>query len=142
MANSDGSQIALSDCDEICLMGQVHDVINRPLSTVPEAFRKQSPFTFLKSTHQSPLPKLWVPFSVEYFTYEKRLSSFLIWPKQMIQKKEDMAQAGFYYLGQSDIVYCFHCGISLHNWKPTDDPFVEHNKHSPKCPYLLMICTI
>ena len=42
------------------------------------------------------------------------------------QKAEDMAAAGFFYTGEDDIVTCFHCGNSLHQWRDDDEPIKEH----------------
>ncbi|XP_069135899.1 baculoviral IAP repeat-containing protein 3-like [Argopecten irradians] len=35
-----------------------------------------------------------------------------------------------------DTVRCFHCHTGLAKWDRDDDPWVEHARHSPECPYL------
>ena len=53
-----------------------------------------------------------------------------------------MIASGFYYTGCGDKVTCFHCGITLRNWKSLDDVDAEHKKHSPECKYLFMCCEV
>ena len=49
-----------------------------------------------------------------------------------------MAGAGFYYEPTgSDRAVCFHCGICLLFWEPTDEPWSEHERHSTCCPYVM-----
>lgn len=72
----------------------------------------------------------------EYSLEQTRLASFTGWPSQMKQKPEVLAQAGFFYLGQGDKVKCFFCGGILWDWDPEDEPFTEHAKWFPKCPWL------
>ena len=48
-----------------------------------------------------------------------------------------MADAGFYYLGDSDRVKCGYCNGGLKNWERYDDPWMEHAKWFPLCEYLL-----
>ena len=66
-----------------------------------------------------------------------RLTTFVDWPHNHPIRPWDLSSAGFYYLGSSDSVKCFKCGISLHNWDPEDTPWGEHLKWSPRCPMVL-----
>lgn len=66
-----------------------------------------------------------------------RLTTFVDWPHNHPIRPWDLSSAGFYYLGTSDSVKCFKCGISLHNWDPEDTPWGEHQKWSPRCPMVL-----
>lgn len=68
-----------------------------------------------------------------------RLATFSSWPAQMKQKPEVLAQAGLYYIGESDKVKCFHCDSLLYNWEPDDDPFVEHARWFPECQYIKLV---
>ncbi|SMR44022.1 unnamed protein product [Zymoseptoria tritici ST99CH_1A5] len=34
-----------------------------------------------------------------------------------------------------DGVTCMYCNLSLDGWEPKDDPFVEHKRREPACPY-------
>ena len=50
-----------------------------------------------------------------------------------------MAQAGFYHQpNQSgdDRAMCFTCNVCLVCWEPTDEPWSEHERHSPSCPFV------
>jgi hypothetical protein len=53
------------------------------------------------------------------------------------QTAEGLATAGFFHVGPEDNVRCFQCGGGLKNWKPTDDPWTEHARWFPRCPFLL-----
>ena len=50
---------------------------------------------------------------------------------------EELAEAGFYYTGESDRVHCFWCSLALDCWDPDDDPWRKHARFSPLCPWLL-----
>lgn len=65
-----------------------------------------------------------------------RISSFRNFPSYVHQSRESLAEAGFFYSGKDDVVYCFFCGQGLRSWEPCDDPWVEHASWSPKCVYL------
>lgn len=41
--------------------------------------------------------------------------------------------------GYRDKVRCFHCDGGLRNWDPEDEPWYEHAKWFPTCPYLLLV---
>ena len=72
----------------------------------------------------------------EYIYYEDRLRSFELWSNQIIPTKESLAKAGFWYTQIGDKVTCFCCGVSLYEWKPSDNPCLEHVKYSAQCIYL------
>ena len=74
----------------------------------------------------------------EYIFYEDRLNSYALWSDQIIPKKELLARAGFWYTKEGDKVTCFSCGISLLQWKPPDQPWIEHANYSNECAYLKM----
>ncbi|XP_047468595.1 baculoviral IAP repeat-containing protein 3-like [Penaeus chinensis] len=74
----------------------------------------------------------------EYSTIEKRLASFEKWPDYIEQKPQDLAEAGFYYKGVSDRVYCFYCNVGLCNWQKEDIPWNEHAMRMPSCPYVFI----
>jgi hypothetical protein len=72
--------------------------------------------------------------SVHFSSYEERLKSFgRYWPKQMAQIPEELAAAGFYYVGPGDKVNAFCCGVSIFQWNHYDNAWYEHRKHSPSC---------
>lgn len=69
-----------------------------------------------------------------------RLASFSLseWPheKKYINVKK-LAKSGLYFTGEKDVVACAFCNVQLHDWKPNDNPVLDHNKFSPKCPFLI-----
>lgn len=71
----------------------------------------------------------------EYSTIESRSRSFATW-NSTVQDSALLAQAGFYYLGVADEVRCFYCDGGLRNWLQNDDPWFEHTRWFPKCPFV------
>ena len=71
-----------------------------------------------------------------YATVESRLKSFNQWAPHLKQTPAMMAAAGFFYLGASDHVKCFHCDGGLRNWEPQDDPWLEHARWFPQCRFV------
>ncbi|CAM4611282.1 unnamed protein product [Leuciscus chuanchicus] len=68
---------------------------------------------------------------------EERLHTFVNWPSRITVRPDQLAKAGFYYVGRNDDVKCFCCDGGLRCWEPGDDPWVEHAKWFPRCEYLL-----
>ncbi|XP_069818939.1 baculoviral IAP repeat-containing protein 1-like [Dendropsophus ebraccatus] len=66
-----------------------------------------------------------------------RLESFKKWPTDSKGDPAAIARAGFYYTGRRDIVQCFSCAVCLGQWEESDDPWKEHTKWFPDCPFLL-----
>lgn len=75
--------------------------------------------------------------NMEFF--ENRLNSFDTYPKQMVPDKYQLARAGLYYTGKSDLCQCFSCHVKLSAWEPDDDAIKEHYKWSPNCTYIKMV---
>lgn len=78
----------------------------------------------------------------KYSTIGQRKASFNNenWPRNSIkQTPDELANAGFYYSGIGDVVYCHHCNCGLKNWKFDDDPINEHLKWFPNCSFIKMI---
>lgn len=48
-----------------------------------------------------------------------------------------LAEAGFYYVGPGDNVRCYYCDGGLKNWRPSDEPWIEHGRWFPRCPFLV-----
>ncbi|KAK3592208.1 hypothetical protein CHS0354_000218 [Potamilus streckersoni] len=80
--------------------------------------------------------------SPQYQAYSIRLSSFDRWSSDIRQSPEQVADAGFYYTGSAyyqglqDVVRCFACDGGLKNWDPEDEPWVEHARWFPQCPFV------
>uniref|UniRef100_A0AAV2ML68 RING-type E3 ubiquitin transferase n=1 Tax=Knipowitschia caucasica TaxID=637954 RepID=A0AAV2ML68_KNICA len=68
---------------------------------------------------------------------EARLQTFTDWPSASPVKPSDLAQAGLYYLGESDHVQCFCCNGNLARWAAGDTAWGEHEKHFPNCFFVL-----
>lgn len=60
-----------------------------------------------------------------------RLQSFENWPSSHV-RPGDLAAAGFYYAGQTDLVQCFECSIKLCSWQDGEDPMAEHQRHDQR----------
>nr|XP_033784687.1 baculoviral IAP repeat-containing protein 1 isoform X2 [Geotrypetes seraphini] len=67
---------------------------------------------------------------------EVRQDSFKTWPKDAHADPTALAKAGFFYIGTSDNVQCFSCGLRIHSFEPGDDVWAEHMKFKSKCKYL------
>ncbi len=76
-------------------------------------------------------------FNKDMSTFEARIKTFENW-KSGKQEPSEMAKCGFYSISESDRVYCFYCGIGLHEWLSEDNVWVEHALSSPTCAYLLL----
>ncbi|KRT86506.1 hypothetical protein AMK59_2078 [Oryctes borbonicus] len=73
----------------------------------------------------------------KFESLEARFLTFEDWPISMKQTGKAMAQAGFYYTGNGDKVICYSCNLGVHKWEETDEPWFEHAKWSPHCPFVL-----
>ena len=78
------------------------------------------------------------PFYPQFSSQASREKTFKdhSWSHQLKPNPQDLAEAGFFYSGLTDGTICFCCGKGLYEWLETDDPFVEHVKHSPRCSFL------
>lgn len=71
-----------------------------------------------------------------YDTLEDRLESYRQWPNGVPIQPLTLAEAGLYYSGRSDRVFCFACEGGLKDWEATDDPWIEHAVWFPFCSFL------
>ncbi|XP_068153762.1 baculoviral IAP repeat-containing protein 6 isoform X3 [Drosophila tropicalis] len=70
-----------------------------------------------------------------------RRQTFENWPHMDYKwaLPDQMAQAGFYHQPSStgeDRAMCFTCNVCLVCWEKTDEPWSEHERHSPLCPFV------
>jgi len=79
------------------------------------------------------------PLHPNYATLEARLRTFREWPPALKQQPQELAEAGFYYIGLSDQVKCFYCDGGLRNWQPEDVPWVEHSRWFSKCVFVRLV---
>ena len=96
----------------------------------------QSTYTFATCAQN----QTWSVQNTFMSSYNSRIRSFKNWPKQIRQTPEELALSGFYYHSEGDFVYCFYCGVAIHDWETCDNVHFEHRRHSPFCKYLDMIC--
>jgi len=53
-----------------------------------------------------------------------------------MQKAEDLAEAGFYYTGQFDMVQCFCCDLVLSDWHSSHNAWQWYARHMLSCWFL------
>ncbi|XP_043273976.1 baculoviral IAP repeat-containing protein 6 isoform X1 [Venturia canescens] len=75
------------------------------------------------------------------FSEAARRETFATWPHTNYKwaLPGQMAQAGFYYAPNptaDDRAMCFTCNVCLVCWEPTDEPWSEHERHLPTCPFV------
>ncbi|KAL2104095.1 hypothetical protein ACEWY4_000963 [Coilia grayii] len=90
--------------------------------------------------HQQQIATRFKAFESMY-SYEKRLQTFSDWPfrEDCMCTPEQMAKAGFVHCpteNEPDVACCFFCLKELEGWEPHDDPWAEHIKRTPDCPFL------
>ncbi|XP_046545605.1 LOW QUALITY PROTEIN: baculoviral IAP repeat-containing protein 7-like [Haliotis rubra] len=76
------------------------------------------------------------PRHPQYAVEASRVSSFRNWPSGKEQTPEMLAKAGFFYAGFGDSVKCFFCDGGLAHLGAGDDPWAEHARWFPRCPYV------
>ncbi|XP_077525638.1 death-associated inhibitor of apoptosis 2-like [Haemaphysalis longicornis] len=67
---------------------------------------------------------------------QARLATFSDWPAHF-SPPQVLAQAGFYYISETDTVHCAFCRGVVHGTKRGDDPLRDHARDNPLCPFLL-----
>lgn len=70
-----------------------------------------------------------------------RRQTFARWPHINYRwaLPNQLAQAGFYYQPRNkgdDRAMCFTCSVCLVCWEETDEPWSEHERNSPNCPFV------
>ncbi|XP_046582604.1 putative inhibitor of apoptosis [Haliotis rubra] len=96
--------------------------------------RTHCPFivSLYRKLGQTPPPK-----HPKYQSLQARLDSFVDWPRRYVPKTpEELASAGFFYIGSADRVTCFQCGITLRDWEEEHDPVAEHQRYSEHCQFI------
>ena len=61
----------------------------------------------------------------------------MCWPSTVPVQPEQLANAGFYYVGRNGDVKYFCCDGGLRCWESGDDPWVEHSKWFPRGEFLI-----
>ena len=74
---------------------------------------------------------------LNYEELEDRIKTFKLPPPwQGPLDYQSMAEAGFVYTGQEDLVFCFHCNIKLEKWSKDMEPLLRHKEESPTCSFM------
>uniref|UniRef100_A0AAY5KTE9 E3 ubiquitin-protein ligase XIAP n=1 Tax=Esox lucius TaxID=8010 RepID=A0AAY5KTE9_ESOLU len=77
------------------------------------------------------------PIAPHMASEDSRFNTFGSWPTASPVQPRELAQAGLFYLGESDRVKCFCCGGMLGGWEIGDTAWSEHSKHFPSCFFIL-----
>ncbi|GAB1598666.1 putative inhibitor of apoptosis [Argonauta hians] len=94
-------------------------------------------FTPLPS--QSPIPEAVTIIKLnenDMHDKQKRLSTFENCMKYIPVKFTDLAENGFYYIRNNDVIKCASCSFTIQNSKLNDDVMQEHKQHCSECPYV------
>ena len=74
---------------------------------------------------------------LNYLSLEDRMKTFTLPPQwDGPVDYQSMAEAGFVYTGQEDLVYCFSCYIKLDRWSKHMEPLLRHKEESPMCSFV------
>ena len=72
-----------------------------------------------------------------YAELEDRLKTFKLPPQwEGPVDYQSMAEAGFVYTGQEDLVCCFSCNVKLDRWSKDLEPLLRHKEESPTCSFM------
>jgi hypothetical protein len=79
-----------------------------------------------------------LPQNLFMSSLEERKKSFIenSWDQSNPMNVDGLSEAGFYYTGEDNKVFCFYCSVGLYEWGEESDPWIEHAKHSPNCHFL------
>jgi hypothetical protein len=83
-----------------------------------------------------PLPKEHSARHPVFSDINKRIESYRNKKVGMGQTVDGLTKAGFFHVGPADNVRCFWCDGGLKNWQPNDDPWTEHARWFPRCPFV------
>lgn len=71
---------------------------------------------------------------LDLYTEAGRRKTFKNWPTMRAPLlPEQLARAGFFYLGHEDQTQCISCNIILERWQKEHNPISEHALRSPDC---------
>ncbi|CAC5382816.1 XIAP [Mytilus coruscus] len=82
--------------------------------------------------------KIYNPKHAAYDDKLSRMATFEgVWRSDIEQTPEILADAGFFYEGEEDVVRCHYCDGGLRNWEPKDVPWEEHARWFPFCKFVI-----
>ena len=74
---------------------------------------------------------------LNYEELEDRMKTFKLPPQwDGPVDYQSMAEAGFVYTGQEDLVCCFSCNVKLDRWSKDMEPLLRHKEESPTCSFM------
>lgn len=100
------------------------------ISSPPPVEKKTDVNDVIKSCDYKPKHPRMSDVNRRFLTYEN-------WPRASPTPTK-LAECGFYYTGQCDVVCCFFCNLALANWKSEENPWEEHRRFNPDCCFLVM----
>ena len=101
-----------------------------------QSHRNEDNLKYLRAKQQETPPKY--PQYEKYADVGDRVESYKSKPINLPLKPQEFAGAGFFPMeDDSHNLSCFYCGVQC-DMKKTDDPWIQHAIHSPKCPFLHM----
>ena len=78
----------------------------------------------------------------QYENIVTRINTFVNWPIKCKASPSEFASCGFWYVGVSDMVQCFHCGIVIKDWLKGNIPLDEHYRQMPGCSFINKISLV
>ena len=110
-------------------------LVTQSLPSPPTQLPPELPSVLASAPAQNPPPPL-TTLLPDYKNEQVRRETFRNWPTHAYVGPDELAQAGFIYLGSQDRVQCVFCKGTLKNWAPGDRAFHEHQKKFPSCPFV------
>lgn len=89
-----------------------------------------------EALNKATIKKTYWIYNDDMVLLDSRIKSFEGSNLKIKQTPQQLAEAGFYYMGLEDQCVCFHCGLGVEEWEPEDDPWFEHAFHTPHCAFL------
>ncbi|KAK7478917.1 hypothetical protein BaRGS_00029898 [Batillaria attramentaria] len=77
-----------------------------------------------------------VPRRPDMAMINARVATYRNWPPANSHTPIQLAEAGFYYAGHDDCVCCFYCGVGPRHCERNDNPWIQHARWFPRCPYV------
>ena len=99
-----------------------------------ERLEASGPSTKIERSGEEDIPPPCKNMTFQETVYmQYRLHSFTKWP-HVVPTAEEVARAGFQYIGPADQTKCIVCHGIACQWEIKDDPLAEHLRLFPNCP--------
>eukprot|EP00117_Sycon_ciliatum_P030718 scpid37287/ scgid24163/ E3 ubiquitin-protein ligase XIAP; Baculoviral IAP repeat-containing protein 4; IAP-like protein; Inhibitor of apoptosis protein 3; X-linked inhibitor of apoptosis protein len=105
--------------------------VDRHKATVPSCLH-------VNGANRKNIPALMpqVKCTVIYGEEKARRQSFANWPSYVGVDGDDLAEAGFFFTGEFDIVQCAFCSVQARHWRRSHSPHSRHEGLSPSCEFI------